>query len=112
MSPKNKRRPAAKTKQTNKKTPWYSSECKSAKWSLNRAVKALRKNPFDMGSKQAFYSAKKRFNKICRDKEKRFRFKIVDKLLSIEDKNPSEFWNLVKTMKNYGSNKADSSGNI
>ena len=95
------------------KTPWYSSECKSAKWSLNRAVKAFRKNTFDTNKKQKLFSAHKKYRSICKKNENVFRKKMVDKLLSIEEKkDPAEFWNLIKQMKNHGSSKDDQASQI
>ena len=37
---------------------------------------------------------------------------MVDRLLSTEKKDPSEFWNLIKQMKNHGSGKNDQSKQI
>ena len=101
-----------KRKKMNTNTPWYSSECKSSKWSLNRAIKAVRKDPFDRNKKQDLFSAQKRFKSICKKNENLFRKKMVDRLLSIEKKDPSEFWNVIKQMKNHGSGKNDQSKQI
>ena len=38
-----------------KTSPWYSSECKKLKWSLNRAEKEYRKDPFNLRKKESFY---------------------------------------------------------
>ena len=48
---------------------------------------------------------------MCRDREHSYRNKITCELMSIESKNPTEFWKVIKKMKKWGSN-CDSSDNI
>lgn len=100
-----------KCKRVNKKgkEPWYTSECRNAKQSLNRAVKALRKDPFNDHRKRVLFAAQKKFKKICKTREKGFRKMLSNKLLNIEEKNPTEFWNLVNKMKKYGKGKDEMS---
>ena len=52
-----KRRTGKKNKHLNKKAPWYTSECIAIKWSLNRALKGYRKDPFK--HKQKFRSVQR-----------------------------------------------------
>ena len=98
-----------KKKCIEKKAPWYSPEYKKLKWALNRAVKEYRKDPFNIRNKQNIFSAKKKFKQMCR--EHSYRNKITCELMSIESKNPTEFWKVIKKMQKWGSN-CDSSDNI
>ena len=101
-----------KRKNLDKKTPWYSSECRKLKWCLNRAVKKYRKDPFNPKNQEELFSAKKCFKKTCKKNESKFRKKLTDELMSIENKNPTEFWKVIKKMRNWGSCKDDSSDSI
>ena len=93
-----------KRKRTSKKTKsWYTSECKILKSALNRAEKNYRKEPFNRGLLQKLIKAKKEFKSKYKESEKMLRNSMCDKLLSISDKNPTEFWNLIKKMRKWGS---------
>ena len=54
----------------------------------------------------------KQFKQFCKESERKFRSKLTKKLLSIETNKPSEFWNLVKQMRNWGSDKTETSDSI
>ena len=73
------------------------------KSALNRAEKNYRKEPFNRGLLQKLIKATKEFKSKCKESEKVLRNSMCDKLLSISDKNPTEFWNLIKKMRKWGS---------
>ena len=95
--------PKKKGKKTSKKKSWYTSECKILKSALNRAEKNYRKEPFNRGLLQKLIKSKKDFKSKCKKSEKRLRNSLRDKLLSISENNPTEFWNLIKKMRKWGS---------
>ena len=102
-----------KTKKGDKRKPiWYSLECRKTKGALNRTEKNFRKDPFNTGARDNLYAARKRYKRICREYESKYRAVLTDKLLSIEKGNPIEFWNLVKKMKKWGSAHSDPGENI
>ena len=77
---KNKRR----RKKRNDKPPWFSSECKNLKWSLNKANKEFRKHPFNVTKKEALFSIKKKFKSLCKASERAFRNKLSAQLLAAQ----------------------------
>ena len=91
-----------KKKSKTKNNPWYDDECRKKKGCLNRAVKRFREDPFNRMFQDDVFVAKKNFKKICRDRESCLRKKLVNKLLSFENDNPTEFWKLIKKMQKWG----------
>ena len=80
--------------------PWYDNECRKMKGCLNRAVKRFRNDPFNRGTRDDVFVARKNFKKICRDRESSLRKKLVNELLSFENSDPTEFWKLIKKCRN------------
>ena len=97
---------------SNTKKPWYSSECKVLKSALNRAEKNFRKDPFNRGLLQILIKARKNFKNKCKESEKKLRNSISEKLLSISEQNPTEFWSLIKRMRKWGSPGSDPADSI
>ena len=93
-------------------TPWFSSECRKLKCALNRAMKDLRKQPFNRTHREKMFSLKKKFKNKCRESERKCRDMLLTKLLAIEEHKPTEFWNLVKEIKNWGSSQNKVENNI
>ena len=86
----------------NNKSPWYSSECNKVKRELCRTEKCYKKDPFNRQKQDALFSIRKRYKRICRETERRFREQLTSQLLAIENKKPEEFWGLIKKMRNWG----------
>ena len=70
------------------------------------AEKKFKRDPFNLGNKEKLFVARKKIKKVCKKNESKFRDILTSKLMSIEAKNPIEFWNLVKRMQKWG--KSDS----
>ena len=107
-----KRKKTRKRKQEKSKIPWYSSECRKLKCALNRAVKDFKRNTFCRATREKMFSLKKRFKNKCKESERKCRNKLLAKLLSIEEHKPTEFWNLVKKIKNWGKSQIKPENNI
>ena len=58
------------------------------------------------------FSLKKRFKQKCRESERKYRDMLLAKLLAIEEHKPTEFWNLVKKIKNWGRSQNKVENNI
>ena len=97
-SPRNNKR----KKPNNKNKSWYTSECKSLKSIVNRAEKNYRKDPFNKGLLQRLIKARNDFKSKCKEMERKLRNSLSEKLLSISEKNPTEFWNVIKKMQKWG----------
>jgi hypothetical protein len=98
-----KKKRAKRRKQIGKqKAPWYSSECSKMKSRLNHAVRILRKKPFDKSAQISYVNARKSLKRICRASERKFRQTLTNKLLSIENHKPKEFWDLITKMRKWG----------
>ena len=110
-TPKSRTR-KSKTKRRADKNPWYSPECRNLKSDLNRAQKSVKRHPFNEDLRNKLFSIKKRYNKVCKNTERKFREMITAKLLSIEQQKPTEFWNLVKKIKTYGKPNSKTENNI
>ena len=109
----NSKRKRHRSKKVDGKKPlWYGSECTKIKGILNRAEKKFRKHPFNTEIRTNLFAARKKFKRICREKERKFRALLTAKLLSIENEKPVEFWNLVKRMKKWGKIESDPIDNI
>ena len=79
---------------------------------LKQGRKNYRRNPFNRNLQQILYGARKQFKRVCKTSESSFRSKLTEKLLSIEEKEPKEFWNLIKKMQNWGKPNEDPSSCI
>ena len=101
-----------KKKNESDKPTWFSNKCKTAKANYNRALKNYRRQPFNKSLQEILHGTKKQFKKVCRESENKVRRELTNKLLSVEKKNPREFWNLVNKMKNWGNANSDMSDNI
>ena len=99
-----------KKKKERKKSdpPWFSSDSKRLKSSLNRAEKEYKRDPFNLGRKEKLFSARKKYKRCCRQNERAFRDKLTSQLLATENAKPAEFWKLVKEMKSWGNCTNDS----
>ena len=103
-----KKRYRNKNKRNDKK-PWYSSECRKLKNTLNRQEKRFRRSPFDRDVHQTLMKARKDFKSACKKSEKRLRDILTDKLYEAESKNPEEFWKIISQMRNWGKIENDRS---
>ena len=109
---RNKKTSRNSKKNKNEQRPWYSTECRRLKNSLNRQEKKFRKNLFDRNAQQNLINARKEFKSICKKSEKRFRDKLSNKLLEAESANPQEFWKTISQMRNWGKPAKDNSEGI
>ena len=69
---------------------------------LNHAVRILRKKTFDKSAQISYVNARKSLKRICRASERKFRQTLTNKLLSIENHKPKEFWDLITKMRKWG----------
>ena len=103
------RKTKTKKSKGDNKSSWYSNRCKALKSSLNRAEKNYRRHPFNKHLQQMMINARKQYKRVCRESESKFRKMLAGRLLTVENNNPTEFWNLVNKMKNWGSPNQDPS---
>ena len=82
------------------------------KSALNRAEKNYRKDPSNRGSLQKLLKSRRDFKSKCKESEKKLRNSLCEKLLSVSEKSPNEFWNLIKKMRNWGSSRSDPADTI
>ena len=101
----------ARVKKKHKRNkPWYDSDCQSIARNIQRLCRLLRQHPWDKSLRLEIMCKKKLLRKIIRKKHRNNKRKLLDKLLSIEQKNPAEFWNIVNEMK--GKQRKDVSSEI
>ena len=92
-----------------KPVQWYSRECSNRKKNLKRALKLMKKQPYDRNPREKYIAERKKYRSACKKAEAQFRRKVLNKLLSIEIENPKMFWNTLKQMQGWGREKRDPS---
>ena len=103
------RDPKAKRKFKRNK-PWFDANCSSINRTIRRLCRLLRKKPWDKTLRLEIMCKKKLLRKIIRKQHRNYKRKLLDKLLSAEQANPTEFWNIVNKMK--GKEKKEFSSEI
>ena len=108
--------PAKKIAQPNKKirkpARWFNDECAKFRKSHRRALAKLNKNPFNTHLQELALHARKNYKKACKEAEAELRVRVTKKLLDLNDKDPKQFWKLLKNMREWGREKPDPSDGI
>ena len=55
-------------------------------------------HPYDNNIKIAFFTLRKKYKKLLKSKEKTYRHKILNQLENLQEKNPKEYWRLIKLL--------------
>ena len=83
----------------NHKKRWSDREYSSLKREVNAIGRKIKLSPFDKTLYIKFNQLKKQLNKLRKNNIKKYRNSILSKLSELENKNPKEFWNLLKELK-------------
>ena len=88
-----------KRRQKKIKQKWSDISVYEYKKTLNHLGKQLKITPFNNAIKQKYFGLLKSFRTIVRHKKQAYKQKMFNKLSSTINKNPKEFWNILKTLK-------------
>jgi len=89
-----------KSKERKVRQKWSDISVYEQKKSLNFLGKQLRKNPYNNQLKQKYFYQLKCFRKIVKQKKYAYKQHIFDQLSDSMEKNPAEFWKILKSLDN------------
>jgi hypothetical protein len=61
---------------------------------VNSLCRLLNKSPWNKGLRLQVLYEKKQYNKLLRQKYRRFRAKLLNNMLEVSEKKPTEFWKI------------------
>ena len=94
LKKKNNARSAVK-----KKPRWHDDECYSFKKALKSLNKSFTKDPFNRNSREKLFQTKKEYKRLIRAKKRKYKSDILEKLNDLHDNDPSQYWQLLKQLK-------------
>ena len=100
---KKQKKKSSKTRVTQKQK-WFDNNCYRLKRELRNLGKLISTQPNDPFIRHMFFTKKKEYKKLIRKLKRKFHSETLNKINSIADSNPKEFWNLVNKIKSSHSN--------
>lgn len=80
-----------------KSEPWFDSECRKKKETINGIGKKIKKSPMDQSLRTSLSKEKKEFKRTVLVKKRRYKEKMIHIMESKRDSGtPKEFWNIFK----------------
>lgn len=95
-----------------KPAKWFNDECSKLRKSHRRALAKLDKNPYDTHLRELALHSRKKYRKACKEAESMWRKAVTKKLLEIKDNDPTQFWKIIKSMREWGKEKPDPADGI
>lgn len=89
FKPKNNLGKQKKKRKPNKS--WHDDECKVKLRHVNSLCRLLNKSPWNKGLRLQVLYEKKQYNKLLRQKYRRFRAKLLNNMLEVSEKNQQNF---------------------
>ena len=98
-------RPKHDPQKTNKKRkikskPWFNNDLHTLKKRIQAGSKQLAKEPGNPFIRGLFYRDLKYYNKIRKKTYRKYKADLLQKLESLEESNPKQFWTLLDKLKN------------
>ena len=78
---------------------WYDQTCQEASKRLKNIGILLAKNPYDPFLRGKFYTVRKEYKKLLKHKKWEWKRGMIELLEKAEEKNPVEYWNIIKQMR-------------
>ena len=82
-----------------RKVKWFDRSLSEMKKQLERTAYMFKKHPKDPVVRGRYFSIKKSFKTLIRQKENDFRNKVLKQIALMESKNPNKFWNMVNELR-------------
>ena len=82
-----------------KSQKWYNSNLRNIRNTLTKYGKLLRLNPYDKTLRLKYFSILKLYRKKCKLVYRSFKNDILDKLDSLHENSPEEYWKLVSNLR-------------
>ena len=81
------------------KKKWFDKTCFELRNELNRLSIRSGRNPFNPHIKKAFVQCRKQYRKLLKSKEKQYFTKLKAELKKLEQRNPKQFWSIIKNLQ-------------
>ena len=82
-----------------RKVKWFDRSLSEMKKQLERTAYKFKKHPKDPVVRGRYFSTKKSFKTLIRQKENDFRNKVLKQIALMESNNPNKFWNMVNELR-------------
>lgn len=101
VADKSLRKVSRKKKQKKRKhyKKWYDGECESIRKQIKSISIKVHKDPFNRNTRTEFFRQKKLYKKLIKTKKAIFQQTCVNKLESLAEKKPNEYWKLLNDLK-------------
>ena len=87
------------------KQKWFDRSCDVLRQIVKMSARRVSERPFDNALKIEFYSRKKEYKRLLKQKKNQYKQKILDKLENLHSTNPVEYWRLVKELQKHVGNE-------
>ena len=101
-----------KSKSQNPKRKWFDTDCTSLRSDIRTIKRNMTQRPFDIQLQQLYLNKCRKYKKLLKQKQRCFRDNLVGRLVNMANTNPSEFWRILDTLKNFNNSKISHSNNI
>ena len=75
---------------------WFDQECQDEKIKLGELSKLLKQNPHDDEIRTELFNQKRKFRKLVKKKKYQYKYKIIETMKNMKNKNQKEFWKVLK----------------
>ena len=79
--------------------PWFDKECVTAKLSLKRETKCVRREPHNILFRERFASAKREYKKCLRQAKSRYECQTLEKVSNVKEVAIPEFWKTANKLR-------------
>jgi len=86
-------------KKRKKQPKWYDNECFNCRKTLKSLNRSFHKNPFNPDIREKLFHTKKVYKRLVRDKKRKFKADILEKINDLHNNDPAQYWNLLKELK-------------
>ena len=87
----------SKTRTSNDQ-PWFDKECRTTKKKINSLGKQLRRNPFDVATREDLFFTKRTFKNMVKRKKAMYKKDIIDKMHLTKQSEIKTFWKLLNKL--------------
>ena len=94
-----KRKSYVRSKRKTQHKKWFDMDLCNMREELLRRSSQYSKHPYDNSIKGSFFKFRKLYKRCCKQKYNLFKKTIIDKLDTLYENDPSEYWKLVKDLK-------------
>ena len=92
------------TKQSNSNKPWFSEDLELMRVNLKKTGQALLSDCNNNFLRQKFFKMKKIYKSAVITKKRQFKQNLYDKLETMSNENPKEYWQIFEKLQNYQGN--------